>query len=433
MRWPTAAVLGVVFVLLSAGAANGSVTPAAVTVDDPNPELQTNGDGWKVTVGVTNVTDDPVTLEVRSTQPQAGATCKVMFGKNPSARLDPATHADVDVTYPAGCDVGDSGVAFTLTPDVQPAPKNPIDITATAKEQTNVNWGVLWWFLYGMAGAAVLLFFACFFIPDVQVRPWTRLDRLPATWSFSDSWVSTITVLGGVLTSVVGSSDTVKAILGDDADTALARATVGAAIAAAIIALGAVVLQVFKWKGSFNVLGLFLAGAIVVGAAFGELYVVWKTAEKLALDGLEKDLEIPFLIVTVLLAVYAMRNLRSTIAAGLTEPEAAVSDTAIVASALVGALERDVHDPKDLLDAVKAAKPEAAVSDTAIVASALVGALERDVHDPKDLLDAVKAAFEQAGKTKPAAGAVVVPAPAVGAAPTIMTTVRQRPMHAALL
>lgn len=391
MRW-TPVLLGVVLVLLSAGAASGSVAaPAAVTVDNPDPELKTDGDGWKVTVGVTNITDAPVTLLVRSRQPVAGGTCKVMFGK--SAVIDPATQADVDVTYSSGCEVGDGGVAFTIRPGVQHA-QSAIPITATAKKRDKVEWGVLWWFVYGMGGALFVLFVACFFLgADPKIEPGTELKHLPATWSFSDSWVSNVTVLGGALTSVVGLSDTVKAILGEDADTAIARATVSAAIAAAIIGLGAIVLQIAKRKGSFTVAGLVAAGAVTVGAAFGELYIVWKTAEKLELDGLQNDLAIPFCIVSVLLGLYAVRNLRETIRAGIKAPTVVVPETAIVAAALLGELEEGRSDPKVLIAAVK-------------------NQLEAAAAAKQSDAVAVQAAVE---------------------AGTMMTTLRQRPTHAAML
>jgi hypothetical protein len=83
---------------------------------------------------------------------------------------------------------------------------------------------------------------------------------------------------------------------------AIARATVGAAIAAAIVGLGAVVLQVTKRARSFTVYGLVLAGAITVGGAFGELDIVWKTGDKLDLDGLEDLLTVPFCLAAALLA-----------------------------------------------------------------------------------------------------------------------------------
>jgi hypothetical protein len=390
--------LGVVSVLISAGGASGSVpSPAAVTVDDAKPALNPDGGGWKVTVGLTNVTDQPLTLRLGAVQPAAGGTCLVMFAGSPV--LPPAAHEDVDVTYSPGCAVDNRGVAFTVTHDGEPA-QGPIGITATAKKQTKIEWGVLWWFVYGTLGALVLLGLAGLLLKGVdRIRPWTTLDHLPATWSFSDSWVSNITVLGGALTSVVGSSGTVKAILGDDADTAIARATIGAAIAAVLIGLGAVVLQVLKSKGTFTVGGLIAAGAVTVGAALGELYIVWKTAEMVSLDGLQSHLDLPFYVVSGLLAVYAMRNLRETIRAGVKAP-----DTAVV------------------------------VPDTAIIAAALLSELEQGHSDPQILIGAVKQQLEAAAAAKHAAtGAVVVPVAAVQPGSTMMMTVRRRPMHAAML
>jgi hypothetical protein len=116
--------------------------------------------------------------------------------------------------------------------------------------------------------------------------PRAPLVYLDTAWSFSDSWVSNITVIGGLLTGIIGSTSVVKT-LGDQAEGSRALATVGAAVAVAFIAAGPIVLLSTKRGGYFSVGGLLLASSIVLAGAAGELYVVADAATRLTLGGFE--------------------------------------------------------------------------------------------------------------------------------------------------
>ena len=119
----------------------------------------------------------------------------------------------------------------------------------------------------------------------------TPLEYLGGTWSFKDSWVSNVTVAAGLLTGLFGSTEVVNAILGDETDSAVALATVGAAIAVALIASAPLILEATKVKVAakveaeavpkgkvgpgkdyFSLGGLVAATVVALAAAFGELW-----------------------------------------------------------------------------------------------------------------------------------------------------------------
>ena len=187
------------------------------------------------------------------------------------------------------------------------------------------------------------------------------MKYLDATWSFTDSWVSNVTVIGGLLAGIFGSSSVVKALLGKDADSSIALATVGAAVAAAIIAAGPIVLLATKSKsvrksnwaargvngresattrsGNCFTLGGFVFAAIVTltGAA-GEIWVVYRSAQKLDLGGWQHKIVYLAVLGFALLALYAIRTVPATIKQGTTQPDSVRPDTLKAADLIVAAL-----------------------------------------------------------------------------------------------
>jgi hypothetical protein len=165
------------------------------------------------------------------------------------------------------------------------------------------------------------------------------LQYLDSTWSFTDSWVANVTVLGGLLTGVFGSTDVVKPFLGDSADSSIALATIGAAVAAAFVAAGPILLLATKQKGSgaFTIGGLLGASILVLTGAYGEIWVVYNATKNLSLSGFE-DLAVVFAILAgLLLALYAWRSTMDTLAHGTDEPPKPPKPDAIKAAELVAA------------------------------------------------------------------------------------------------
>jgi hypothetical protein len=146
-------------------------------------------------------------------------------------------------------------------------------------------------------------------------------------------------VVAGLLTGIFGSTDVVAAFVGPEADSATALATVGAAVAAAFIAAGPILLLATKNRedDAFTVGGLLGASVLTLSGAVGALWVVYASGHKLDLGGWEDRLWIPLVLAAALLALYAVRTLIDTLHQGTTEPAAAESDTIKAAEMIVAA------------------------------------------------------------------------------------------------
>jgi hypothetical protein len=363
----------VVLLLMGMICLPSAASAASLVLDDPEPVLKQDGDAWKVGVGLTNIGDRPITVTPVSTKPKvaAGDGCEVSLAD--AKPIPPAQHTDVEVRYGAGCEVPDSGVAFELRTDATPATIGPLS-AAPKEDDGDVEWIALVSFLIAWPCGTLMLAIAAANLrvkrngQDEAVQPTAALANLPATWKFGDSWATNITLLAGVLTSVVGASGVVKAILGEDADQAIALATVGAAVAGVVIGLGAVVLQVFKVvnveKGTdaFTRRGLVAAGGVTLAGAYGQLWVTYRTGSKLTLGGVEGWLWLPLGAAGILLAVYACRNIRATIRVGATPPEPpAAPDVSALLEALLGHLKLQEGKSKEqVVEAVTAELAEQA-------------------------------------------------------------------------
>jgi hypothetical protein len=298
-------------------AASASAAGVSVTLDDAKPALEQDGNAFKVGLGLTNLTDQAVTLSVDSVRPAPAKGCTVQFDKTATVELAPAAHAAPHVTYSAGCDVPKQGVAFTVKTSGGPAQQ--FDIEAAPKPDPAPDWDTLWSFAAALGASLIVLWLLL--LVHWDQGPGAALTYLPTTWSFSDSWVSNITVLGGVFTGIVGTSDVVKAWTGAEAGQSIALATVGAGVAAGFIGLGAIVLQSTRTGDAFTAGGLITAAAVTLAGAYGELYVVWQSGERLELGGWEHRLKYAVVAVMVLLAIYAVRTMRATLDTGTTKPK----------------------------------------------------------------------------------------------------------------
>jgi hypothetical protein len=312
-------------------AASAAITP--LTIDSRSPALEAGpAGGWTVSLGFTNLSTKPIALAARPSN-DGDVGCSLMLDR---AQLPPAGHSDVKVTVPGGCKVANDGIDFTVSAKAG-ATSRTFEVTAAPKPDSNKpEWSALWAFPVALGGLLVvaLLLFGLW-------APSEPLKYLEATWSFKDSWVSNVTVLGGLLAGIFGSSDVVTALLGKDAKSSIALATVGAAIAAAFIAAGPIVLLTTKSRrGDFVTPGGFLlASAITLSGAAGELWVVYRSGEKLDLGGWQHRIVILALAGFVLLALYAIRTVPATIKQGTTEPPAAPpSDTIKAANLIVAAI-----------------------------------------------------------------------------------------------
>jgi hypothetical protein len=336
------------------GAAPASAEPAQIAIDDATPTLKHADDGdWSGTLGLTNLTDEALSLSAAPTA--ADPACKPRLSK---AAIGSAQSSEAKLTVPKACTIKDATFELTLTAAGPSAPQH-FQVVAEAKaDDDDPDWSLLAWFFYALPFIGVCL--GLVFLRKNAFND--KLTHLEATYSFSESWVSNITVLGGLLTGVFGSADVVKAFLGEDAESAVALATVGSAIALVLIGSGPIFLNALKadeMDGDklvgqpYTVGGLLLATTVTVAGAFGQLFVGWQSARTLDLGGAEDLAVFGFAAAVALLAWYTLATVGSTISAGTTEPPSpAPSGVEELASLLEDALRQDEHVPNEAIPGV---------------------------------------------------------------------------------
>jgi hypothetical protein len=373
--WPIAGLIALaIAALLLAGAATASAAPAAVTIDSLSPTLEGEDDGTaKVAVGLTNLTDGKVGLTASAEGSPAGCELTPDKTELPGEQLTTVT-----ISTAAACKAADgiaikvvltpgSGAAqtFVVKPVAEPAPEEP-------------DWDQLWAFAAALLGSLLLVTIIYFWWHhnngNAQGGLRRPLSSLDAAWSFNDNWVTNVTAAGALLTGIFGTTTVAVAFLGPEAESSLALATVGAAVAAAFVAAGPIVLlatKSYKPTGtppvrgnSYTAFGLLLGSTLVLTSAFGQLWVVRATAGDFDLGGLEDWLWIPFGAAALLLLVYACRTLLDLLTRGsetppTAPPEPTVMDAAeLIAKALRAKKDVDTAKVNDALRAVEEKFPE---------------------------------------------------------------------------
>jgi hypothetical protein len=165
------------------------------------------------------------------------------------------------------------------------------------------------------------------------------------------------------------------------ADTSVALATVGAAIAAVILGVAVVVLNIVRKNLHFTVLGLLLAGGVTLTGALGEIYVVYMNGKVLDLGGWQDRLIYFAIFLAIVTVMYAYVSLCETIEQGITSPATVSTGSPAVAADVVA---------KAAASAARAASPDAAQAD-----------IEKHVSE----------AVDQALASAPAAAVVLAPSP----------------------
>jgi uncharacterized integral membrane protein len=256
-----------------------------------------------------------VKLSVSSARPVVTAFCTVQFETGSTATLEAARDESVTATYSKGCKIGKDGAMLRVSTDTQPPQTLELAVDPPTKAP-KPDWKVLWAFVIALVIALVALFVMLYINEHMTFG--TRLPHLPATWTFKESWATNVTAGGGILTVVIGSTSVVKAFLGTEADSSIALATVGAAVAGAFLAFGALLVKTIRYTDSESP----PAGGFVVGAActlagaFGELVTMYATGRKLDLGGLQHGLLPIVILIGAVLVVYATIGVRSTLEIG---------------------------------------------------------------------------------------------------------------------
>ena len=309
---------------------NAVAAPTPVTIDDRTPSLtETDGGGWTVELGFTNLTNAPIELLAQPRDDDPGCEPK------PLPDLPGAEHTDVTVELPDGCDVPADGVDLELV--ASPADGGPVAFPVTAApkpDATDPDWDHLLFFPISLIPAFVVLGVAAY----LTLRPPTTeegrhsmfkgLPSLKTAWGADESWASNVTVIGGLLSALLVSSDVPETVFGEDADPSVALALIGTAVAAALAGAAALIAVALRAKGEgdqaaehlYTPFGLVLAGAVTVAAAGGELWVVSSALQALDLGWFDSWLGPATWVMEGLLLVYAVRSLQASIQSGLVQP-----------------------------------------------------------------------------------------------------------------
>ncbi|MDX6600998.1 MAG: hypothetical protein QOF13_200 [Solirubrobacterales bacterium] len=339
--------------VLLVAAATTSAAPASVTIDSLEPTLE-EGDGGasKSAIGLTNLTDTPIEIVAAAKETP---NCVLSLDKT---QLPPAATTAVAVSIPASCRASD-GLTIELTTAAGAAAPQSFPVIPKAAPETKPDWQQLWAF----AGAFLLvaLALAAFYFggwkPDVpeghppdggKRRLDQRLGSLDATWKFGDNWATNVTTAGALLTGLFGAT-TAKAFLGEEAESLVALATVGAAIALAFVSAAPILALATKSyrtvdakknkkvraPEAFTVGGVLCAAAVVLTGAIGQLWVVAYTASELDLGSDGWLVWVAFGIAVLLLGTYTRRTLRDTLERGTAAAPAEKPEVEIVAAKLI--------------------------------------------------------------------------------------------------
>ena len=182
------------------------------------------------------------------------------------------------------------------------------------------EWSALWAFPIAFGGLLVVVI-GIFLFGSADAKPKRSLQHLSASWSFKESWVTNVTLAGGLLTGLFGTTEVVTDLLGKDAKSSIALAVVGAAFAVLLAGAGAIALSATKSReGFFTVGGLLVAAATTLAGALGQIWVTYRSAEHLELGGWQHRIIVLAIVAAALLFLYASRTLPATIRQGLTKP-----------------------------------------------------------------------------------------------------------------
>jgi hypothetical protein len=364
-----------VALLVAIAPAGARAAPTPIAIDNAAPSLtDKDATDWTLDLGVTNFTDRDVTL---SAAPAAAgdSDCTFAFDKNV---VPAAQHLSPEVTVSKKCDLSDGRLVFNLDATSTGSPPITLGLTASTPTDSSPNW-IFLAFFPGFMALFAILFVGFYWIrksatetarpapspadgaaaangnqdaagepePPKKLSPFALLVNLPDDWSFSESWATNITVGAALLTGIFGNTETVKAFLGDDAESSIALATVGAAVAVAFAGAGGVVLLAFKQRlpvSGYTVFGMLAAASVTLAGAFGEIWILFFTVKDLDLGGVQHYVVYVTVGATALLVIYAFRSLLEVIPPGTLNPAPTTAEKVTAAKKLIEVLDSELDE-----------------------------------------------------------------------------------------
>ncbi len=165
----------------------------------------------------------------------------------------------------------------------------------------------------------------------------TPVTGAPTDWSLSESWASSFTALLALLTALVGSSETLTALLGTAPEGAEGQLLVTAAASALLVGMAPVVLKIVGPSSSPTVAGIAVGAWVTLTGTFLQvLALVYVLREgPLALPAV-----VLAAVVVLLLVAYAVRTLDQLFSDSFPDPgpeqPTAVSELMLLTAAYLG-------------------------------------------------------------------------------------------------
>jgi hypothetical protein len=311
---------------------------ATITVTGGDVGIVTDEDGVStltVTLTASGVTDPiAVSILVDGTEP---GECVPL--QQPIVR--PGVETEVEFELPAGCDLADTAtVEFVTFPfDATTGVPSGVRLDATVSEAASSPEYVDIARGFGAAAVVAIVSVLVAWIirvgddpPQGEFGRWGRnpLQRLPGLdkkWTWSESPLSSVTVLSAVFTAVLGASDPLETILGGSGESQAAVVIVAAALAAALTAAAPLAMALLRDEpayflegqdpipNNYTVLGVMASTAAVMTGSLGLiLTVVLALWDRTPIN--ETVLVVGAAAVSGLVVAYAVRSMRRTLKIG---------------------------------------------------------------------------------------------------------------------
>lgn len=325
-----AAGLGVV---VAAGSSAGAQeAPPVVVADDV--ELSTAADGvatFSARVTVTGA-DGPTVISILV---DGSSACLPLS----QPVVSPGVPTAISLKLPETCDLADSAsIEFVTYPfgSVMPTPSGTtviaeVEAADPSPPYANLAWG----FGLGAAFAVMATVLAWKLGPNARGGRWPLglgegLPGLNGKWTWESSQLTSVTVVAALFTGLLGSTDVLAKILGDEAEGPVAVVVVASALATALVGAAPFILALLRDEpetygttdapNNYRASGVLCATALVEIASVGlVLSIAWTLW----------DSEIPNVWIAVgavaaavLAVVYGARSMRRTLKIGMVESKA---------------------------------------------------------------------------------------------------------------
>jgi hypothetical protein len=266
-----------------------------------------------------------------------------------AAPTELAANRSVTVKFTAtGCELADNGSPATLSVGTQ---NDEYTLKSADSKPAELDFG--WILLYfGIGGAASAI---------TVIAVWRKRPKVPGSddelpadfvldvaddWKFSDSWATNLSGFAALFATLLGASDLLESVLGDEAKDLSARLLAIGVVSGLLIGAAPLVVKLFGPVAKPSVLGLLISGWLTMTGATGQIIAICAEIRRAApsdewLIGGSTALGVAG---GVVLLAYAYKTLGQTLVVGSeADTDHAISETSMLAASIRAA--RDVTPP----------------------------------------------------------------------------------------